>query len=201
MKLYFAVGACSLASHIALLELGLPHTIEAVDLRTKRTRGGADFNAISPKGYVPTLELDDGSILTEGTAILQYIADQKPAGGLAPANGTLPRYRLQEWLGFINSELHKNFSQLFSSATPEASKEIAKAQLARRLAFADQALAGREFLVGEHFTVADAYLYTVLGWTTRLGVPLDRFAALQAFKARIGARPAVQAAEASEQGR
>jgi glutathione S-transferase len=201
MKLYFSAGACSLAAHIALEELGLPHTMEAVDLRTKRTRSGADFNAINPKGYVPALELDDGSILTEGTAILQYLADQKPAAKLAPANGTLPRYRLQEWLGFINSELHKNFSPLFNPEAAEASKALAKAQLARRLAFVEQALAGRQFLLGDGFTVADAYLYTLLGWTTRLGVPLDQFPALQAFKARIGARPAVKAAEAAEQAR
>ena len=197
MKLYYSPGACSLASHITLKELGLPFEAVAVDLAKKTTSSGADFNAINPKGYVPALELDDGQILTEGTAILQYLADLKPAAGLAPPPASFERYRLQEWLGFINSEVHKSFSPLFNPATPEATRENAKALLARRFQFIANALPAREYLLGR-FTVADAYLYTVLSWAPKLGVDLASFPALVAYHARIGERAAVKAARAAE---
>jgi glutathione S-transferase len=200
MKLYYKAGACSLASHIALRELGLPFEMVAVDLAKKTTASGADFNAINPKGYVPALELDGGGVLTEGTAVLQYLADRKPAAGLAPANGTLERYRLQEWLGYINSELHKNFSPLFNPASTDAAKDGARANLTRRFKYVDAALAGRDYLLGSQFTVADAYLYTVFGWAGHVGIDTSAWKNLQAFHARVGARPAVQAAVAAEQG-
>jgi len=201
MKLYYSPGACSLASHITLRELGLPFEAIAVDLRRKTTQSGADFNALSPKGYVPVLELDSGAILTEGPAVLQYLADQRPAAGLAPANGTLERYRLQEWLGFINSEIHKSFGPLFDPTAPDAVKEPARRQIARRLGYTEQALAGRDYLLGAQFTVADAYLYTVLSWTGLVGIDLGQWPGLKAYHARIAARPAVQAAHAAEQRR
>ena len=169
MKLYYARGACSLAPHIVLRELGLPFEAVAVDLLRKRTRAGADFLAINPKGYVPALELDDGEILTEGPAILQYLADLAPERALAPPNGTRPRYRLQEWLGFINSELHKAFGPLFDRDAPAPIQEAARHRIARRLEFVAGGLAGRDFLLGSTFTVADAYLYTVLGWCALTG--------------------------------
>jgi glutathione S-transferase len=201
MKLYYSPGACSLATHITLRELGLPFEAEAVDLAKKTTSSGADFNAINPKGYVPALELDDGSILTEGTAILQYLADQKPAAGLAPANGTLERYRLQEWLGFINSEVHKSFGPLFDATAPAAVKDAARKRIAKRLGFVEKSLAGREYLMGDRFTVADAYLYTIAGWTGPHGIELAEWPALKAYQTRIAARPAVQAAHAAEKRR
>jgi glutathione S-transferase len=198
MKLYFSPGACSLASHIVLRELGLPFEAVQVDLMKKTTKSGQDFATINPKGYVPALELDDGALLTEGPAILQYLADRKPESRLAPANGTLERYRLQEWLAFINSELHKSFSPLFNPATPEQTKETARKTIARRLGYVEQQLAGRTFLTGDAFTVADAYLYTVLGWTKHVGLDLAPFPNVVAFRERVDARPAVQAAQAAE---
>jgi len=201
MKLYYSPGACSLASHIVLRELGLTFEAVAVDLRKKTTRAGADFNTINPKGYVPVLELDSGAILTEGPAILQYLADQRPAAGLAPANGTLERYRLQEWLAFINSEIHKPFGPLFDAGAPEAVKESSRERIARRLGYTERALAGRDYLLGSQFTVADAYLYTVLNWTAYTGIDLGQWPALKAYHARIAARPAVAAAQAAEKAR
>jgi len=198
MKLYYSPGACSLASHIVLEELGVPFEPVFVSLKRKVTAAGADFNAINPKGYVPVLELDGGALLTEGTAILQYLADLKPAAGLAPANGTLERYRLQEWLGFINSEIHKAFGPLFDPSAADAAKDLARQRIARRFDYTEQALAGREFLVGNRFTVADAYLYTVLGWSDHAGIDLGRWPALRAYHARIATRPAVLAAQAAE---
>jgi glutathione S-transferase len=198
MKLYFSPGACSLASHIVLRELGLPFEAVQVDLMKKTTKSGQDFATINPKGYVPALELDDGAMLTEGPAILQYLADRRPETKLAPANGTLERYRLQEWLAFINSELHKQFSPLFNPATPEQTRDSARKAIARRLGFVEAQLDGRAFLMGDAFTVADAYLYTVLGWTKHVGVDLAPFPNVVAFRERIDARPAVQAAQAAE---
>jgi glutathione S-transferase len=198
MKLYFSPGACSLASHIVLQELGLPFEAVQVDLMKKTTKSGRDFATINPKGYVPALELDDGAMLTEGPAILQYLADRRPETKLAPANGTLERYRLQEWLGFINSELHKQFSPLFNPATPEQTKDSARKAIARRLGYVEGQLDGRAFLMGDAFTVADAYLYTVLGWTKHVGVDLAPFPNVVAFRERVDARPAVQAAQAAE---
>ena len=199
MKLYYSPGACSLASHITLRELGLPFEAVAVSLARKTTRTGADFNAINPKGYVPALELDDGGgVLTEGPAILQYLADRTPAAGLAPANGTLERYRLQEWLGFINSEIHKSFGPLFDRSAPAPAKAAARAAIVRRFDYVEAALGGREYLQGDRFTVADAYLYTVLSWTEKVGIERAQWPALAAYYARLRERPAVRAAHAAE---
>jgi glutathione S-transferase len=192
MKLYYSPGACSLASHITLRELGLPFEAVRVDLGRKQTAAGADFNAVNPKSYVPVLELDDGARLTEGPVILQYLADRRPEANLAPASG-MARYRLQEWLGFLNSELHKAFSPLFSGPS-----EAAKEKVATRLDFLEKALARSTYLVGEVFTVADAYLYTLLGWGAHVGIDLARWPALQRYHARIAERPAVQAAQKAE---
>jgi len=197
MKLYFSPGACSLASHITLRELGVPFQAVQVDLKAKRTKDGADYSAISPKGYVPALELDDGQMLTENAAILPYLADQKPAMALAPPANSFERYRLQEWLGFINSEVHKSFSPLFNPAAPEATKESAKALIARRLGFVAKALEGKDYLLGR-YSVADAYLYAVLRWTGKFSIDLSPFPALEPYLERIGARAAVKAALAAE---
>lgn len=194
MKLYFSPGACSLASHIALLEAGLPFATEKVDLAKKLTASGADFRAINPKGYVPALELDGGGVLTEGPAILQYIADQAPAGQLAPATGTIGRYRVIEWLNFIGTELHKNFSPLFNGAASEDMKNAARTSLAHRFGYVARMLEGREYLSGEQFSVADAYLFTVASWSGFVGFDLSDWPLLQAYIARIAARPAVQQA-------
>jgi glutathione S-transferase len=194
MKLYFSPGACSLASHIALLEAGLDFTLEQVDLRSKRTAGGDDFVAINPKGYVPALEMNDGDILTEGPAILQFIADLVPDRQLAPANGTLARYRLLEWLNFISTELHKSFSPLFRPTSTEDMKEAARTGLRNRLTWLAARLEGGDFLTGSQFTVADAYLFTVLGWTSRVQFDLAPWPALAAFVQRVAARPSVQQA-------
>lgn len=200
MKLYFSPGACSLASHIALREAGLPFEAVQVDLRAKKTKAGEDFAALNPKGYVPVLQLDDGSLLSEGPAILQYVADRKPDSKLAPANGTLDRYRLQEWLAYINSEVHKTFGGFFNPAATPEQKEALKPVLAKRLGYVEQHLAQRDWLVGDGFTVADAYLYVVLGWSGFVGFDLAPFPKLQAFRARVAQRPAVQAAQAAEKG-
>jgi glutathione S-transferase len=201
MKLYYAPGACSLAVHITLRELGLPFEAIAVSLARKTTRDGRDYTAINPKGYVPALELEGGAILTEVTAILQYLADLKPEAGLAPPNGTLERTRLQEWLGFINSELHKGFGPLFNPGSPEATRESARTLIARRLGYVAQVLAGSPYLQGAGYTVADAYLGTVLGWTGLVGIELAGWPQLVEYQARIEARPAVAAARAAEKAR
>ena len=198
MKLYFSPGACSLSPHIVLHELGLPFEAVQVDLKTKRMKDGADFWKINPKGYVPTLELDDGRILTEGPAIVQYLADQKPTAGLAPANGTFARYRLQEWLNFISTELHKQFSPLFNPASTDAVKQAQQERLAERFREIVAAMGAAPYLLGDQFTVADAYLYTVLTWAGIVGVDLAPYPALQAFMKRVEARPAVKATLAAE---
>ncbi|HVY23188.1 MAG TPA: glutathione transferase GstA [Steroidobacteraceae bacterium] len=198
MKLYFSPGACSLASHIVLRELGLPFEIEKVNNKTKTTASGADFWKINPKGYVPVLQLDDGSVLTEGPAIMQYLADKKPEAGLAPANGTMARYRLQEWLGFINSEIHKSYSPLFNPDTPEQTRISSIEKIGKRLDFVENSLAGKEYLTGNAFTIADAYLYVVVNWSGFVGINLDKWPNVKALHARIAARPAVQAAHAAE---
>lgn len=198
MKLYYSPGACSLASHIVAEEAGIALQLEKVDLGAKRTEGGADFWQINPKGYVPALALDDGEVLTEGTAVVQYLADQRPAGHLAPAHGTLGRYRLQEWLGYINSEIHKSYSPLFNPATSDATRAERKDYLARRYQIIEAALAKQPFLLGEQFSVADAYLFTVTNWAAHVGLDLSGFPALQAFQVRVAARPAVQAAMKAE---
>jgi len=195
MKLYYASGACSLSPHIVALEAGIPIELEKVDLKTHKTAGGEDFYAVNPKGYVPALKLDDGSFLTEGPAIVQYLADQKPASKLAPANGTLPRYHLQEWLGFINSEIHKNFGPLFGAASDEV-KSDARAKVAKRFEYVDGQLAGKPFLLGSDFTVADAYLFVMLTWAHHLKIALP--ANLSAFFARVAQRPKVHQAMKDE---
>ncbi|WP_374398864.1 glutathione transferase GstA [Niveibacterium sp.] len=198
MKLFFSPGACSLSPHIALREAGLPVELVKVDLKTKQLADGGDFTAINPKGYVPTVQLDDGEILTEGPAIVQYIADQKPESGLAPANGTMARYRLQEWLTFINSELHKTFGALFNPNAPAETKDGAKALLAKRFDYLASQLQGKDYLTGAQFTVADGYLFTVINWCQWVGIDLAQWPALAAFHARVAARPAVQAALRAE---
>ncbi len=198
MKLFLKPGACSLSPHIVLEELGLPYQTETVDLKTKQTASGQDFLAINPKGYVPALQLDGGELLTEGPAIVQYLADLAPEKKLAPANGSLQRYQLQSWLTFIGTELHKSCSPFFNPAAPQAMKDMACANLERRLAYVAQQLEGRDYLLGGDFSVADAYLFTVLGWFKYLPVDLSAWPLLQAYQARVAARPAVQAALKAE---
>jgi glutathione S-transferase len=200
MKLYYAPGACSLAAHIVLRELGRAFQLVAVSLSRKTTADGRDYLGVNPKGYVPALELDDGAVLTEGPAILQYLADLEPGRALAPPNGTLARYRLQEWLAFINSELHKSFGPLFDPEAPDAVKERARAMLSRRLGFVASALEG-PYLAGEAFTVADAYLYTVLTWTAHVGPDLAAWPVLAEYLARLAARPSIRDAQAAEKTR
>lgn len=192
MKLYFSPGACSMSPHIVLHEAGLDFDTERVDLRKKLTAGGADFTAINPKGYVPALALEDGSLLTEGPAIVQYLADLVPERRLAPPAGSIERYRLMEWLNFISTEVHKNFSPLFNPAASEDMKQTALAALEKRFRYMAGALEGRDYVLGETFSVADAYLFTVLNWTFPVKLDLAAWPVLQAYHARIGARASVQ---------
>ena len=198
MKLYYSPGACSLSPHIALLEAGLPFELTLASTKTHKLQDGTDFYTINAKGYVPLLELDDGQRLSEGPAIVQYIADQAPDKKLAPASGTMERYRLQEWLNFITAELHKGFGPLFNPATPEESKTMSRAKLAERLAYVDRQLEGRQYLMGDDFTVADGYLFTVTNWGGHVGVDVSGFPNLVAYRARVAARPAVQEAMKAE---
>lgn len=198
MKLFLKPGACSLASHIVLEELGRPYETEAVDLAKKVTASGADFWAINPKGYVPALLLDDGDLLTEGPAILQYLADQVPELNLAPANGSKARYQLQSWLAFVGTEVHKNFSPFFNPAATPEMKELARANLQRRLGYVNDQLADRDFLMGDTFSVADAYLFTVVGWAKFVQLDLSAWPHLIAFQGRVAARPATQRALKAE---
>lgn len=198
MKLYFSPGACSLSPHIALLEAGIAFDKEQVDLKGKKTKGGNDFTAINPKGQVPTLQLDNGEILTEGPAIVQYIADQKPAANLVPAAGTAARYHLQEWLNFVSTELHKGFSPLWRPTTPEEYKKIARENLAAKFTYLDKHLAKNKFLMGDTFTVADGYCFTVLNWAGMLKIDLSGYANLVAYRDRIADRPKVKEAMKSE---
>jgi glutathione S-transferase len=198
MKLYFAPGACSLSPHISLREAGLPFELEQVDLRSKEIKSGGDFRAVNPKGMVPVLELDNGDRLTEGPAIVQYIADRAPATGLAPAAGTIERYHLMEWLNFITSELHKNFTPLFRPNTPEDYKQIARDNLAQRYAFVDGKLAGKQYLMGERFTVADAYAFTITNWTRIQKIDLAPWPNVAGFMERVRARPRVREALKAE---
>ena len=198
MKLYYSPGTCSLSPHIVLLEAGLPFQAVLASTKTHKLADGTDYYGINPKGYVPLLELDDGQRLTEGAVIVQYIADQVPSSHLAPPAGTMERYRLMEWLNFITSELHKGFSPLFTPGMPEEAKTLARNKLAERLAWVDTQLAGKTFLMGATFTVADAYLFTVAGWAKFVAVDIASLAHLQTFLARVAARPAVQAAMKAE---
>ena len=199
MKLYFAPGTCSFSPHIALCEAGIDVELVRVDIKKRMlTADSRDFNAINPKGYVPVLELDNGVLLTEGSAIVQYIADLKPESGLAPRAGTLERYQLQEWLGFINSEVHKGFSPLFNPTTPVEYKSIALKNLSTRLDYIANHLAKNEYLMGQQFTVADGYLFTVLGWGQWVGIDIKQWPALSTFVERVARRPSVSDALAAE---
>jgi glutathione S-transferase len=198
MKLYYAPGACSLSPHIVSRELGLPVELKKVDTKAKTVEGGGDYRKVNAKGYVPALELDDGRILTEGPAIVQYLADQKPEAGLAPKAGSFERYRLQEWLNFLTSEIHKAFSPLFKPNTPEEYKKISKENLAARFDWLDKELSGRDYLMGSAFSVADAYLFVLLNWTGFQQIDLARWPSLTAFQARVAARPKVQEALQAE---
>ena len=197
MKLYFSPAACSLAPHIALHELGIPFTAIKVDLATHKTADGTDYYTINPKGYVPLLDLGNGEQLTEASVILQYIADRKP-GTIAPAFGTMERYKLMEWLNFIATEVHKQFAPLWYPTTPEATKEAQRAKLATRFDHISKTLAKQPYLTGETFTIADAYLFTIVNWSGTLKVDLTRWPALQQFQARVAARPKVQQAMREE---
>lgn len=198
MKLYYSPGACSLSAHIALREAGLAFEAIAAPTKTHQLPDGSDYYRINPLGYVPLLELDDGSRLREGGVIVQYVADQVPHKNLAPANGTMARYRLQEWLSFISSELHKSFGPLFSPATPDDLKAAAKEKLQKRFQFVDEHLSGKDYLSGSDFSVADGYLFTVTSWAPRVGLDLSALAQLQAHAKRVAARPAVKAAMEAE---
>ncbi|MBA1158508.1 glutathione transferase GstA [Microvirga mediterraneensis] len=198
MKLYYTPGACSLAPHIVAREAGLPVTLVKVDLAKHLTETGENFRAINPKGYVPAVALQDGSLLTEAAAIIQYLADQQPGTGLAPANGTTERYRLIEWITFISSEIHKGFGPLWNPATPDAMKAATKDRLANRFAYLDEVLGKQPFLMGETFTIADAYLFTVVNWTNVHQIDISSFKNLSAFMARVAERPKVQEALVAE---
>jgi glutathione S-transferase len=191
MKLYYSPGACSLSPHIVANEAGIPIELEKVDLAEHKTESGQDFMTVNPKGYVPALRLDDGSILTEGPAIVQYLADQKPGSKLAPAAGTVDRYRLQEWLTFIGTELHKNFAPLFNKASTDDIKNMVKTNISKRLGYLNGQLANRQYLMGEGFTVADAYAFTVVNWTNFVGIDLKPYPNLGAYMGRVAARPKV----------
>ncbi len=195
LKLYYMPGACSMASNIALREAGIPFTLAKVDKRTHKV-DGVDFTTISPKGYVPTLQLDDGQVLTENVVVLQYIADLNPGAKLAPPAGTFDRYRLLEWLSFINSELHKTFSPLFSPEASADTKTYARNHLAKRLSYVESALGDRPYLMGDQFTIADAYLFTVLGWGALVHV--DFGPKLHSYWERVRARPHVIEAMTAE---
>ncbi len=198
MKLYYSPGACSLSPHIVLHEAGLAYPPVLASTKSHKLQDGTDFYTINPLGYVPVLELDNGERLREGPAIVQYIADHVPDKQLAPANGTLARYRLQEWLSFIGTELHKGFSPLFNPATPEDYKPMVREMLLQRLQWIDSQLADKPYLMGEQFTVADGYLFTVTNWPQYVGLDISGLAHLAAYRARVAARPGVQAAMKAE---
>ena len=198
MKLYYSPGACSLSPHIVLHDAGLAYEPVLASTKTHQLADGTDFYTINPLGYVPVLELDDGTRLREGPAIVQYLADQAPHKNLAPAHGTLGRYRLQEWLTFIGTEIHKTFSPLFVPGTPEDYKPQVKQRLLARLQWVDSELAGKPYLMGEQFSVADAYLFTVTNWGQYVGLDISQLKNLVAYRERIAARPAVQAAMKAE---
>ncbi|MBI5718316.1 MAG: glutathione transferase GstA [Burkholderiales bacterium] len=198
MKLYYSPGACSLSPHIVLRESGLEFTPVLASTKTHKLADGTDYYTLNPKGYVPLLELDDGQRLAEGPAIVQYIADRVPAKNLAPAFGTMERYRVMEWLTFIGTEIHKSFSPLFNPAMPEEAKAIFRQKILDRLKWVEGQLAGRDYLMGDTFTVADAYLFTVTRWSPFVGVDITGLANVNAFLARVGARPAVQEAMKAE---
>jgi len=198
MKLYYSPGACSLSPHIALHEAGLPFEAVLASTKSHKLQDGTDYYTINPKGYVPLLELDDGQRLSEGPAILQYLADKEAPKGLIAAPGTMPRYRQVEWLNFISSELHKSYSPLFNPAMPEEGKAVFRKRLRGRYEYLDQQLEGKSFLMGDKFSVPDAYLFTVSNWAKHVGVDVTDLKNVQAFMTRMAARPAVQAAMKAE---
>jgi glutathione S-transferase len=198
MKLYYTPGACSLSPHIALREAGLAFDLEQVDLGSKRTKSGADYKAVNAKGSVPALQLDDGQVLTEGSAIVQYIADRAPEKKLAPPAGAIDRYRLQEWLNYVASEIHKGFSPLFNPKASDEWKQIVKDGLAAKFDFLSKKLDGRAYLMGDAYSVADGYLFTILTWAKPMGIDLAKWPALKAYSDRVAKRPAVQAALQAE---
>ena len=198
MKLYYSPGACSLSPHIALREAGLPVELQKVDLGTKKMEGGGDFTSVNVKGSVPVLVLDGGQLLTEGPAIVQYIADQRPDSGLAPKAGTLERYRLMEWLNFITSELHKTFTPLFNPNAVAEWKQAARDRIAVNLDLVEKHLQGKDYLMGKQFTVADGYLFTVVNWSNFVSFDLGKWPGIQAYVARVAARPKVQEALKAE---
>ncbi|QDL39538.1 glutathione transferase GstA [Rhodoferax sediminis] len=198
MKLYYSPGACSLSPHIALEEAGLAYEAIAAPTKTHKLPDGTDYYTINPLGYVPLLQLDDGTLLREGPVIVQYIADQAPAKKLAPANGTLARYQLQSWLNFVGTELHKGFSPLFNPATPTEYKTVVIERLQSRLKWVDGELAGKQYLMGDQFSVADGYLFTITNWAAPMNIDLSPLANLTAYRARVAARPGVQQAMKAE---
>ena len=198
MKLYYSPGACSLAPHIVLREAGFEFDLEKVSLAANKTASGEDFTQINPKGYVPVLKLDDGHMLTEGPAIDQYLADKKPTSGLAPANGTMERYHLIEWLNFISTELHKQFGPLFKPSTPQETRQTQVNLLGKRFDYVVDQLKNKQYLTGDVFTIADAYLFTVLNWRDVLKLDMSKWPVLQKYVARVAARPQVQAALKAE---
>ncbi|WP_426444948.1 glutathione transferase GstA [Siccibacter colletis] len=200
MKLFYKPGACSFSPHIVLREAGVDFTLVKVDLMTKRLENGEDYFAINPKGQVPALQLDDGTLLTEGLAIVQYLADTVPDRQLLAPTGSITRYQALEWLTYIATEFHKGFTPLFRPDTPEDYKPVARALLEKKLAYINESLEGKQWLVGTRFSVADAYLFTVLRWAPHVGLTLDGYSNITAYMARVEARPAVAAALAAERG-
>src|SRR5690349_10342493 len=198
MKLYYAPGACSLSPHIVSREAGIPVELQKVSTKDKTMEGGGDYWQVNGKGYVPALQLDDGQVLTEGPAIVQYLADRKPESNLAPKGGTIERYRVQEWLNFITAEIHKSFSPLFRPNTPDEYKTISKENLAKRFDWLDKQLAGKDYLTGKNFTVADAYLFVLTNWTKPTQIDLAKWPNIQAFNKRVAARPKVKEAMQAE---
>lgn len=192
MKLFYTPGACSLSPHIVLNELELPYTVEKVDLKSHTTASGTDFYTINAKGYIPALQLDNGEILTEGPAIIQYLADQKPQAGLLPAAGSLERARVQEWLHFIGTELHKTFAALFNPSISEEAKSKAIDTIGKRLGFVEKALHGKDYLTGSNFSVADAYLFTIVNWAPMFNLDISPWPTVANFQKRVASRPAVQ---------
>jgi len=198
MKLYYAPAVCSMAAHIIAHELGIPLDLEKVDLKSKRTASGRDFTQLNPKGYVPALELDDGSLLTENIAILQYLAARHPQQALVPAHGSSDFFRLLEWLGFINSEVHKTFTPLWHPEYPQEMRDLARQTLEKRLGFLDRHLADHRHLMGEHFSLADAYAFTVINWTSYLKIDINGYPHLQRYLAEVANRPSVRQAMTAE---
>lgn len=198
MRLYYSPGACSLASHIVAREAGIEIELEKVDIQTKRTQNGIDFFRINPKGSVPVLELDDGSLLTESSAIIQFLADLNPEHDLVPRNGTMARYRLQEWLGFINSDLHKSYSSLLNPVSPDTLRSERRQAFLKYYAWIEAELTTHPWLLGQSFSAADAYLFTVTNWAPYVGLEISSFSALMAYQQRVASRPHVRKALSAE---